>query len=181
MTWLQTRSLPPSGTLDGYIDRMAKGDTRSLEQLYRAAAPGVYAYALSILKNSQDAEDVLHEAFLSIYSNASSYSSQGKPMAWILTITKNLCFKRLAERQRFSQTPADEWDGFTPQQDTMYTDDKMVIEACMKVLSDEERQIVILHAVSGFKHRQIAAMLDLPLSTVLSKYNRALKKMKASL
>ena len=181
MTWLQTRSLPPSGTLDGYIDRMAKGDTRSLEQLYRAAAPGVYAYALSILKNSQDAEDILHEAFLSIYSNAANYSSQGKPMAWMLTITKNLCFKRLAERQRYSQTPADEWEGLTAWQNTMTSDDKLVLEACMKVLSDQERQIVVLHAVSGFKHREIAAMLELPLSTVLSKYNRALKKMKASL
>ena len=181
MAWLQSSSLPPSGTLDGYIDRMANGDNRSLEALYRAAAPGVYAYALSILKNSQDAEDILQETFLSIYSNAATYRSQGKPMAWILTITKNLCLKRLAERQRYSQTPADEWDGFTARQDAMPTDDKLVIEACMKVLSDEEREIVVLHAVSGFKHREIAAMLQLPLSTVLSKYHRALKKMKASL
>lgn len=179
MAWLQSRSLPPSGTLDGYIDRMAKGDTRSLELLYRAAAPGVYAYALSILKNSQDAEDVLHESFLSIYSNSGSYSSQGKPMAWMLTITRNLCFKRIAERQRYSQTPLEEWDGFTARQESLSSDDKLVLEACMKVLSDEERQIVVLHAVSGFKHREIAAMLSLPLSTVLSKYNRALKKMKS--
>lgn len=181
MTWLQSTTLPPSGTLDGYIDRMASGDTRSLELLYRAAAPGVYAYALSILKNSQDAEDILHEAFLSIYNNAASYSSQGKPMAWMLTITKNLCFKRLSDRQRYTQTPELEWDGFTARQNTVDADDKLIIEACMKVLSDEERQIVVLHAVSGFKHREIATMLRLPLSTVLSKYHRALKKMKASL
>lgn len=181
MTILHSRSLPPSGTLDGYIDRMARGDTRSLEQLYRAAAPSVYAYALSILKNSHDAEDILHESFLSFYNNASSYSSQGKPMAWMLTITKNLCFKRLAERQRFAQASELEWDGFSAQQETMNADDKLVMEACMKILSDEERQIVVLHAVSGFKHREIASMLQLPLSTVLSKYHRALKKLKASL
>ncbi len=181
MALLQSTALPPSGTLDGYIDRMATGDTRSLEMLYRAAAPGVYAYALSILKNSHDAEDILQESFLCFYSNASSYSSQGKPMAWMLTITKNLCFKRIAERQRFAQTSEFTWDGFSAQQRTMSTDDKLVIEACMKILSDEERQIVVLHAVSGFKHREIASMLQLPLSTVLSKYHRALKKMKASL
>lgn len=181
MALLQSTTLPPSGTLDGYIDRMARGDTRSLEQLYRAAAPGVYAYALSILKNSHDAEDILHESFLSFYNNASSYSSQGKPMAWMLTITKNLCFKRLTERQRFAQASELEWDGFSAQQETMNADDKLVMEACMKILSDEERQIVVLHAVSGFKHREIASMLQLPLSTVLSKYHRALKKLKASL
>ena len=48
----------------------------------------------------------------------------------------------------------------------------------MKILSDEERQIVTLHAVSGFKHREIAGFLDIPLPTVLSRYNRALKKLR---
>jgi RNA polymerase sigma-70 factor (ECF subfamily) len=51
----------------------------------------------------------------------------------------------------------------------------------MKHLSDQERQIVVLHAVSGLKHREIAAALNLPLPTVLSKYNRALKKLKTHL
>ena len=45
-------------------------------------------------------------------------------------------------------------------------------------LSDGERQIVALHAVAGLRHRQIAALLELPLSTVLSKYARAIKKLK---
>lgn len=175
MALLQQNTLPPSGTLDGYIDRMAKGDTQALEQLYRAAAPGVYAYALSILKNSHDAQDVLQETFLNVYSSAATYHSQEKPMAWILTIAKNLCFKRLKELQRFGQAP------FTLIDNKVSTDDKLVIEACMNVLTDEERQIVVLHAVSGFKHREIAKLLSLPLSTVLSKYHRALKKMKASL
>ena len=178
MALLQSNTLPPSGTLDGYIDRMAKGDTQALEQLYRAAAPGVYAYALSILKNSHDAEDVLQDTFLSVHKGAASYRSQEKPMAWILTIAKNLCLKRLQERQRSGRTPLDE---FTLRDDKVSTDDKLLIEACMNVLSDEERQIVVLHAVSGFKYREIATMLSLPLSTVLSKYHRALKKMKASL
>ena len=181
MAWLQSNPLPPSGTLDGWIGKMANGDTRSLDMLYRAAAPGVYAYALSILKNSHDAEDVVQEVFLSIYKTAATYQSQGKPMAWILKIAKNLCLKRLSELQRTIGTSIDEWDGFTAQQQSMSTEDKLLIQACMNQLSDEERQIVVLHVVSGFKHREIAAMLVLPLSTVLSKYHRALKKLKASL
>lgn len=50
-----------------------------------------------------------------------------------------------------------------------------------KVLSDGERQIVILHVVSGFKHREIAQMLDKPLGTVLWAYNNALAKLKKEL
>ena len=51
----------------------------------------------------------------------------------------------------------------------------------MRVLGDEERQVVMLHAVAGFKHREIAQMLDMALPTVLSKYNRALKKLRTRL
>lgn len=51
----------------------------------------------------------------------------------------------------------------------------------MTGLSDQERQVVLLHAVTGLKHREIAALLELPLPTVLSKYSRALKKLRLAM
>ena len=49
------------------------------------------------------------------------------------------------------------------------------------LLSDEERQIVVLYAMTGLKHREIADLLDLKLTTVLSKYSRAIKKLRSAL
>ena len=60
-------------------------------------------------------------------------------------------------------------------------EDRMVLGALLGILSDEERQIVVLHAMTGFKHREIAQLLDLRLPTVLSKYNRAVKKLRGAL
>ena len=51
----------------------------------------------------------------------------------------------------------------------------------MAQLAPEERQIVVLHAVAGLKHREIAKLLDKPLSTILNKYRRALKKLEVLL
>ena len=51
----------------------------------------------------------------------------------------------------------------------------------MRLLSDEERQVVMLHAVSGLRHREIATLLEQPLSTVLSRYHRALAKLRREL
>ena len=51
----------------------------------------------------------------------------------------------------------------------------------MRVLGDEERQVVMLHAVAGLKHRETAALMGLPLSTVLSRYHRALGKLQKAL
>ena len=58
------------------------------------------------------------------------------------------------------------------------SEDRVVLEAALRLLTGEERRIVMLHAVAGLKHRETAELLELPLSTVLSKYRRALKKLK---
>ena len=178
MAW-HNGNVPSSGTLDGFIDRIAHGDTQALEALYHTTSAGVYAYALSVLKNSHDAEDVLQDCFLRIHDSASTYRSQDKPMAWILTITKNLCYKRLDQQRKMGCEPLEEWKDYTDTNHRATTDDKVVIQACMELLADDERQIVVLHAVSGFKHREIAKMMGIPLSTVLSKYHRTIKKLKA--
>ena len=57
-------------------------------------------------------------------------------------------------------------------------ENKILLASVFEHISDEERNILILHAVSGFKHREIANLLEIPLTTVLSKYNRTIKKIK---
>ena len=57
-------------------------------------------------------------------------------------------------------------------------DDRIVLEGVLSLLSQEEREIIMLYAVSGMKHKEIAESLGLKLSTTLSKYHRALKKLK---
>ena len=61
------------------------------------------------------------------------------------------------------------------------TEDRTVLTAALSALSEEERQIIMLHVTAGLKHREIAQLLELPLSTVLSKYRRALSKLKQKL
>ena len=60
-------------------------------------------------------------------------------------------------------------------------EERLLLEAAFKQISDDERNIIVLHVLSGLKHREIAQLLELPLATVLSKYHRALKKLKGLL
>lgn len=164
--------------LDELIDKISTGDRDALALLYEQTNKNVYSFALSILKDPHDAQDVLQDCYLHIYSAADRYRSQGKPMAWILTITRNLCLKCVQSHAKCVPTPEDEWD-FSSREDTEFSvEDNMMLSLCMRALSDEERQIVVLHAVSGLKHREISALLNIPLPTVLSKYNRSIKKLK---
>jgi len=164
--------------VDCLLTAVASGDMEAFEQLYHLTNASVYAFALSILKDSHDAQDVLHDCFVAIYGAASGYRSSGKPMAWIITITRNLCFKLLKEREKTVSLSLEDWKDHIDLCTQMTADDKVVLEQCMERLSDEERQIVVLHAVAGFKHREIGEMMDLALPTVLSKYHRAIKKLR---
>lgn len=167
-----------SSQLDSCLSRISTGDSLALADLYDCTSASVYAFALSILKNTQDAEDVLHDCYLQIYSAASGYRSCGKPMAWILTITRNLCLLKFRDQQKVSHIPQEEWEPYLEACGQMSVEDKVVLSECMNRLSETERQVVILHAVAGFRHREISELLNMPLATVLSKYSRAIKKLK---
>ncbi len=167
--------------LDSLIYRIAEKNTDALEKLYEETKTQVYSYALSILQNIADAEDVMHDSYIKIAIHAGAYRSSGKPMAWIITITKNLCLSKLRANSRADHEQIDDWSEYIASHDGLSYDERAAVMGAMKILKDDEREIVMLHAVSGFKHREIAEHMSLPLSTVLSKYNRAIKKLKNAL
>ena len=163
--------------IEEIIKQIALGSREALAELYAETKTSVYSFALSMLKNAEDAEDILQNSFIRYFRSASSYRPNGKPMAWIITITRNLCLDRIRERKRTGELKEEDWDRFLKTKHEASPEDRLILEECMKKLSDEERQIVVLHCVAGIKHREIAEIAGRPVSTVLSKYNRALKKL----
>ena len=123
----------------------------------------------------------MQEAYLKVWTSAGSYQSQGKPLAWMFTIARNLCYMRFRDQKHESDMELSdlsemETGEFCPQIEDAA--DKLVLYGALKILKEEERQIVLLHTTAGLKHREIAADLGMPLATVLSKYSRAMKKLK---
>lgn len=164
--------------LEELLRQIALGSQQAFEELYRATDSAIYGYALSLTKNHHEAQDVMMDTYLKIRCAAHLYMPMGKPMAWILTITKNIARTKLRSAGR--QIPLDDLEETTPSFDRD-SEEAVALEQAMKVLGDQERQILILHAVTGLKHREIAEMLGMPLATVLSKYARSLKKLKKAL
>ncbi len=163
------------------LRQVGMGNREAFCQLYHNTDRTVYSFILSIIKNPQDAEEVMQETYLKIWTSASAYQSQGKPLAWIFTIARNLCYMRFREQRRQADMGLDELTGdevgvlCLPLENMT---DAIVLKSALEILKEDERQIVLLHASAGLKHREIAAELGMPLATVLSKYNRAVKKLK---
>lgn len=163
--------------LEELLHKISRGDTAALEAFYLATKSALYGYALSLLKNGHDAEDVLQDCYIQVYTRAASYQPQGKPMAWLMTIVKNLCFIKLREQKKLRSLT----DGYPDtywESSSLDVSDRIILQAVLRELPEEDREIVILHVLFGYKHREIASGMNLPLSTVLSKYSRALKKIR---
>ena len=164
--------------LDGLLLRVGQRDRDAFARLYALTRGAVYALALSLLRDSQEAQDVSQDTFVKVWESAPGYQSQGSPMAWLLTITRNLARSRLRQGGRQVELDEEEWNALPASLPAVTSEDRVVLQEALAGLGAEERQIVLLHAVTGLKHREIALLLELPLSTVLSKYHRGLKKLK---
>ncbi|WP_124066058.1 RNA polymerase sigma factor [Clostridium sp. E02] len=165
---------------EALLKKVAEGDQEAFRQLYQNTDRIMYSFILSIVKHPHDAEEIMQEVYLKLWTSAKSYKSQGKPLAWMFTIARNFCYMKFREQKHDSDITLDDLTGTETGEvcsEIEMVADKMVLLAALDILKEEEREIVLLHTSAGMKHREIAASLNIPLATALSRYNRALKKL----
>ena len=168
-----------NGKIEDLILKMAKGDTEALGSLYEEIKTDVYAFCLSRAQNVEDAEDICEDTFVRIYKYARLYTPKGKPMAWIFTVALNILKRHKAIKARhisYDDAISDTVDESQGIEEAL--SERSFLKWLISSLDELSRSILVMHAVSGLKHREIAKILDIPLATVLSKYNRAIKKLK---
>lgn len=163
---------------EALFTRIAADDMGAFEEFYRLTERTVYAFVLSTVKNHDDALDVVQDTYLKIRAAAHLYQPMGKPMAWVFTIARNLSISKLRSKQKTDSIEITDIENDLNFSYVSDPEDQLVLQSALKILSLEETEIILLHAISGFTHREIAKNLDLNLSTVLSKYHRGLKKLK---
>ena len=160
------------------IVRIDRDDRSALEEFYTLTERTLYSYVLAIVKNPYDTQDIVQDTYLKVRASAHLYQKQGKPLAWLFTIARNLAMDLFRRNSRFLSEEAFEMDDTMEYSYVSEMTDRLVLETAMNILTERERQILLLHLVAGIRHREIAANLGLPLSTVLSCYQRTLKKLK---
>jgi len=168
--------------LDLLMQKIQANDEDAFSELYLETYKGVFSFAYSFVHNFQNAEDIMQDVFIKIRRNIQSYKLNTNPIAWILQITKNLCkdFLKKTSKNCF----IDEQEQIELTKDTKQTNviDKLtILNAINSTLDVDARQIVILHILYGYKNREIAKFMEMPLGTVLFKYSKAIKQLKNKL
>ncbi len=163
---------------ESLFKRIGSNDMVAFDELYRITERTLYAYILSLVKDHEKTLDLMQETYMKILSAAHLYKPMGKPLAWMFTIAKNLYLNKIRKRKKEFMMESSEMADDLRFSYVSNPEDKIVLEAALDILSEEERNIVLLYAVTGLKHKEIAESLGLSLSTALSKYHRALKKLR---
>lgn len=167
---------------ESLFEKIANGDDEAFTDLYYATYQKVYGFLLSLTKNKEDAEDLLQNTYIKIRNGAHLYKKQGTPMTWICTVAKNQFLDFVRKENKRKTIDITEVQNYVSEgvMDSVAetVENKMIIAAALTVLDEQERTIFMLHLVNGLKHREIAEITGLPQNTVITKYNRALKKMK---
>ena len=158
---------------------IARGNNQAFEKLYIETRKGLYALLYPYFKNSYDTEDALEEVYIRVKQKAHLFQKNTDGRAWLFQLAKNYALNLL----RSKNTERNKLQELTDNQKDVHDDvwQSTIFIAMQKVLTTEEYQIVIKHVLMYYKHKDIAKELNIPLGTVLSKYQTALKKLREEL
>ncbi|MBQ3437080.1 MAG: RNA polymerase sigma factor [Fusobacterium sp.] len=143
------------------------------DSLFEEYFDKVYYKVLGIVKNPDDAEDISQEVFMSVYKNLKKFREESNIYTWIYRIAINKTYDFFKKRKNEFEineevlSIADEFN----------SDTNIILEEKFKLISDKEKEIVILKDIYGYKLKEIAEMKNINLSTVKSIYYKALKDM----
>lgn len=150
------------------------GNKESFGLLYEHYAADMYRFALSICKNTYDAQDAVQETVLSVYKSISLLKKPEKFKSYLFLSLSNTCKKKLS-----SQKSESEFD------DIGVTDSEiefsLPVREALNTLDDTSREILMLSVAGGFKSREIGKMLNIPAATVRTRQKRAIEKMRKEL
>ena len=153
------------------------GNEVAFEELYNFSNKSVFMFVYSFVKSKEAAEDITQEAFIKIKKFIQSYRPNTNGSAWMLQIAKNLALDYIKKYKNETNIDLAGYD--LPNKQSSSPELGLILHDLMnRYLTIEERQIVLLHEVHGYKSREIAKFLNMPLGTVLWKYNKAIKCLK---
>ena len=170
-----------TGKEKNIIARCQKGDVSAQFLLYKQYSKAMYNIAVRFLNNKMDAEDVLQESFLVAFEKIDGLTSITSFGSWLKRIVINNCLTILRKKRLYFEDISDYKLEDTDDEDSFTDIDPVIIHKEIKNLPDGGRTILVLHALEGYKHREIAEMMGISESTSRSQYKRALGILNKSL
>lgn len=180
-------SAPPQD-LVRFVEGMLRGNERALEDLYDATVGKLYALAAAILRNMEDAEEIVCMTYAYAWANAARYDAdRGNVLGWLLMICRSRALDRLRQRRTsIATTDATdleniEAEGHRPDDILSLMQQHSRVRAALSRLTPERRRLVSFAFLQGLSHHEIAQVTGMALGTVKSHLRRALTQLREEL
>jgi len=157
------------------IARCLEGDIKAQFMLYKQYSKAMYNIAIRFLSNKMDAEDILQESFVTAFERLSDLSSFNAFGNWLKRIVINNCISHIRRNRIVFEEINDyllEDESYSEEIDFII--DPAIVHNAIRELPGGARSILILYALEGYRHHEIAEMLGISESTSKTQYKRAL-------
>ncbi len=162
------------------IKKCTSGDRKAQLSLYKKYAQGMFKISFSIVRNSALAEDVIQEAFISVFNNLNSFKGEVTLGAWIKRIVVNKSITALKKEKNVDFLNENHSE---PIQEVNWNQNEVsliILKNCMQQLNDQYHTILSLYYLEGYDHEEISEILNISYDnsrTILSRAKAKLKKL----
>ena len=181
-----------SARLAALVARVAMADQQAFAELYRQTSSHLYGVALRILREPAMAEEILQEAYVSVWHHAGTYvAAKSQPLTWLTSIVRNRSLDQLRRRDidTVTLTPeSDDEPAFdppagdpSPMELLLAGAEAQSVRDCVEALDAGPKQAIALAFFQGLSHAELAAQMREPLGTVKSWVRRGLERLKRCL
>lgn len=171
------------------VQKFRKGCQSSFEEIVRRYETKVHNLSMRLTRNSEDAEEVLQDVFITVYRKIAGFEGKAKFSSWLYRITVNAAFMKLRKRKQDHSVSLDE---MIPQiqndaalalnhnrysqpcdQITLSTQVKLALETAIHKLPEEYRAVFVLRDIDGLSNKEVGDILDLSIPAVKSRLHRS--------
>lgn len=152
-----------------------ENNSAAQEELYHTYGPKMLGVCFRYAKTKEDAEDMMQEGFIKVFSQIHQFRSEGSLEGWIRRIIVHTCINNLKKNKKFSNNIDITHAQFLHNREDLIPSiiqAKQVVD-CIRLLPIGYRTVLNLFAIEGFSHKEIATLLDIEESTSRSQYTRA--------
>ncbi len=174
------------------VKRVRGGDQRAFKLLVERYQRKVYAVALGMLKDKEEAMDVSQDAFVKVYKYLDHFKGDSSFYTWLYRITANICIDRIrkrggAEHVEFDESVATDMSearigalgsrlGTNPQKSALRRELAEKIQEALAQVPEKHRAILLLREIEGMSYEDLARTLEIPKGTVMSRLFHARTK-----
>ena len=162
-------------TEEAILSGCLQNDAGAQKELYTRYSPKMLSVCYRFAHNREDAEDMLQEGFIKVFSQVHTFQSKGAFEGWIRRIMVHTCINHLKKNKKFNESvDIIHATGVQVREESIpsIVQAKQIVE-CIRLLPLGYRTVLNLYAIEGYSHKEIAVMLDVEESTSRSQYTRA--------